>query len=208
MLHMMSEEQRSKRKLISVTGAGRMKSADFLAQIFEAFEAGYVVPPLDGLWKIDAPVIKSTRRSVALYPKGYDVPKAGTGVTTEKTDEQVIAEVDAEIQAEILAEAEAEAETNDTPDAEPEGTLDEPEDVKVDDDAPTTQEEPEAEGETPPEASEASDVQEPTTESRIKELTKKAPLLALAKELGIEVPEDKSKFPAAIKQFLLTATAE
>ena len=206
MLHMMSEEQRSKRKLISVTGAGRMKSATFLAQIFEAFEAGYVVPPLEGLWKIDAPVIKATRRSVALYPKGYDVPKASTGVTTEKTDEQIIAEVDAEIQAEILAEAETS--TTPEPELEPEGTPDEPEDVKVDDDSPTTQEEPEAEGETPSEASGASEVQESTTESRIKELTKKAPLLALAEELGIEVPEDKSKFPAAIKQFLLTATAE
>ena len=204
MLNMMSEEQRGKRKFIKVTGSSRMKNAEFIQEIFQAFEEGYVLPPMDGLWTVDAPVLKKTRKQVALYPKGYEVPKAGVGSPSAKSDEEVIAEANEAILAEIKAEEEEEKLlTTDTGD-----TSDEPEDVKVDDDVAPTPEESESEPEQEVVEGTPEAPKTPTAEDRINSLTKKAPLLALAKELGIEIPEDKSKYPAAIKQFLLTATAE
>lgn len=71
-MYKMSEEQLENRKVIEQKGTVRVANTKFLESLFEAFEEGYV--PAPHKWKEDLPVIKSNRRRVALYKKGYEVP--------------------------------------------------------------------------------------------------------------------------------------
>lgn len=193
MIYNMSDEQKSKRKVIEVRGVTRMRNYDFLLELFEAFEQGYRPAPKECLHTADVAVFKNNRKTAVLYPEGYEVPLAGTTVGTEKTDADIVAESNAELIAEIEAEKEKvvdeqeDTTTNDDPDA------------VEDEDAKETSEEEEEEATTLSEDK----VAEPTVEQRIETLTKKQELLDLAKELEVEVPADKSKNPAQIKKFLL-----
>ena len=171
MVHMMSNEQKDKRKVITVRGVTRIRNNDFLNELFAAFEEGYRPAPKGAEWTADAPIFKNNRKTVTLYPKGYEVPKPNGTIIKEK-DEM------AESNAALISELEEEA--------------------KLEGDSRVT--------------SEPQDETEPlgkklTVKERIVAETRKVPLLTLAKELSIEIPEDK-KNPAAIKQFLLNATAE
>lgn len=167
---MMSKEQQGKRKVINVKGVTRIKGNQFIEELFKAFEEGYVPAPQGSQWTADAPVLRHNRKTVALYPKGYEVPTpSNTSVVGADGDLAVIGAIDKQIQEEIKAEL-----------AASEGVVEVKEDDKV---------------------------ETPSVKSRIGELTKKQPLLDLAKELNVEVPDDK-KNPAAIKQFLLNTLAE
>jgi hypothetical protein len=170
MQYMMSKEQQSKRKVINVKGVTRIKGNQFIEELFQAFEEGYVPAPQGSQWTSDAPVLRHNRKTVALYPKGYEVPKPSiTSTTGADEDKALIADIDKQIQEEIKAELAASEDVVE---------------VKEDD-----------------------EIETPSVKSRIEELTKKQPLLDLAKELNVEVPADK-KNPAAIKQFLLNTLAE
>jgi len=184
MIHMMSNEQKQKRKVIEVKGITRIKGNEFLEEVCNAFKEGYVPAPVGAQWTADAPVFKHNRKMVVLYPEGYEVPEPNGDNTKAPLDEE--AAVIAEVDNQILAEIEAESKEEDK-EVQPE--------VKVTEAPEFTQEDP-----TLPE-------KETPVKERIEALTRKVPLLALAEELNIEVPEDK-KNPAAIKQFLLTTTAE
>lgn len=180
MQYMMSKEQQSKRKVINVKGVTRVRGNEFIAELFQAFKEGYVPAPEGSQWTADAPVLRHNRKTVYLYPDGYEVPKPSiTSVVGVDEDKALIADIDKQIQEEIAAEMadEVGAETVVTE-----------EDTVVDSEAEST-------------------IVTPSTKERIEELTKKQPLLDLAKELDIEVPADK-KNPAAIKQFLLNTLAE
>lgn len=203
MIHMMSNEQKQKRKVILVKGVTRIKGNEFIEELFNAFNEGYVPAPLGAQWTADAPVMKHNRKMVVLYPKGYEVPEPNGDMSGEPVDEEAaaIAEVDKQILDEIEAEMAKEDNQDlsdlleDAKDEEPEVTP-EPEVAAPVVEAPEfTQEDPTAPA---PEA---------PVKERIEAETRKVPLLALAEELKIEVPADK-KNPAAIKQFLLNATAE
>lgn len=208
MIHMMSNEQKQKRKVIAVKGVTRIKGNEFLEEIYQAFKDGYVPAPVGSQWTADSPIFKHNRKMVVLYPEGYEVPEPNGDMSGVPVDEEAaaIAEVDKQILDEIEAEAKAEDEkvedNQDLSDLLEETKVEEPEVTPEPEVAAPVVEAPEFTQEDPTVAEPEVPVKE-----RIEAETRKVPLLALAEELKIEVPADK-KNPAAIKQFLLNATAE
>lgn len=172
MIHMMTKEQRNKRKVITVKGVTRNASMTLVNELFEAFEQGYRPAPVGSQWTADAPVIKNNRKQVVLYPQGYDVPTPNNYTKEPEVSDEELLKSDT---AEIIKELEDEAKQEVAPEAQDDKTVEE----------------------------EA----EPSVKDRIEALNSKADMLALAKELNIEVPEEK-KVPAAIKKFLLESVGE
>lgn len=177
---MMSKEQQSKRKVITVKGVTRVRNTQFITEIFEAFEAGYVPAPKGSQWTADAPVLLNNKKVVVLYPKDYEVPAPSREAKTlSDADEDAIAAVDKQIMAEI--------------EKEQKGDLSEDDQVVVDSD------------ESKATLAEAEGIVDLTEE--VNSLTKKKPLLDFASKVGIDVPSDK-KVPAAIKQHILSKLGE